>query len=201
MTHKFQQTRMNRRRKQHRLLYLCLLLAQGFSLQSSTPWRRIHRHSVPVTVDIGMGQHPSCLKASSSSVTAGSRQPNFRELEQEIVRLGRSGRTDDALTVYYAIERPTVRLMNGAIDSCARAHSTQLEKAFGILEDGVHRLKLEPNVFTFGALMSACARARRADRALALLVIMKVRRRNNDSRFFFHYVIFVLISVSDFIET
>ncbi|CAB9499881.1 Pentatricopeptide repeat-containing protein [Seminavis robusta] len=96
---------------------------------------------------------------------------NKRLVEQSIVQLGRKGLTDEALAVYYEQPAPTLRIMNGAIDACARARPTRLDKAFQILQEQETRLR--PNVFTFGALMSACARARKGDKARALLKSMQ----------------------------
>ena len=80
--------------------------------------------------------------------------------------------TGEALAIYHAVDKPTVRLMNSAMDACARARPTRLDQAFAILEQATPRIT--PNVFTFGALMSACARARRGDKARALLKSMQV---------------------------
>mmetsp|Transcript_18106 Transcript_18106/g.22164 ORF Transcript_18106/g.22164 Transcript_18106/m.22164 type:complete len:818 (+) Transcript_18106:56-2509(+) len=107
-----------------------------------------------------------------------------RELENSIQKLGRIGKTDDALSWYrYAWKgssnthtshnnqnsskalvknngiRPTTKLMNMAIDACARARPPRLEEAFRIFHDGVDEGVLSANVYTFGALMSACARS------------------------------------------
>ena len=113
------------------------------------------------------------LKTSSSSYN------KLKEIEQEIVRLGRSGNTKDALTIYFQVRRPTVRIMNAAIDACSRSRETRLDQAFDIFQDGIKNKKLQPNVFTFGALMNACSRARDADRALQLLRSMGVSKQQN----------------------
>jgi pentatricopeptide repeat domain-containing protein 1 len=76
--------------------------------------------------------------------------------------------------------------MNGAIDACSRARPTRLDDAFRIFEHTLHETTttatetsktdsggLKPNVFTFGALMNACNRARDADRAIKLLRSME----------------------------
>jgi pentatricopeptide repeat protein len=82
--------------------------------------------------------------------------------------------------------------MNSAIDACARARPTRLKEAFDILEhqttknadsnkdsssNSNNNNGIRPNVFTFGALMSACARARKGDRARNLLKTMQVRTK------------------------
>mmetsp|Transcript_31750 Transcript_31750/g.63553 ORF Transcript_31750/g.63553 Transcript_31750/m.63553 type:complete len:970 (+) Transcript_31750:35-2944(+) len=62
--------------------------------------------------------------------------------------------------------RPTTRLMNLAIDACARANPVQQSLAFEIFEDGATSSgnngkkggRLSPNVFTFGSLLASCAR-------------------------------------------
>lgn len=86
-----------------------------------------------------------------------------------MTQLGRSGKTDEALKLYYSIECPSTRLVNSAIDVCARARPPRLEEAFTILETGVKEKNLRVNVFTFGSLMNVCNRARNADKALELL--------------------------------
>eukprot|EP00978_Attheya_sp_CCMP212_P023673 scaffold72985_cov52-Attheya_sp.AAC.4 len=85
--------------------------------------------------------------------------------------------------------------MNVAIDACARARPTRLKQAFALFHHGLgispvptaaaaaaaaslpvpkkSQPTLSPNVFTFGALMSACARGRDPDRAMTLLRSMK----------------------------
>merc|ERR1712176_915825 len=95
------------------------------------------------------------------------------EIDREIVRLGRRGSTDEALDLYYSISRPSLRVLNSAIDACSRARPTRIEKAFELFAEGIHTKNLKPNVFTFGSLMSTCARARKADRAINLLRSME----------------------------
>jgi pentatricopeptide repeat protein len=120
-------------------------------------------------------------ESSSSSSSSQQQQQQIRtmadlkNLEQDIVKLGRSGKTHQALDLYFSIAQPTVRLMNSAIDACSRARPTRLAQAFDILDEGIRTKQLQPNVFTFGAIMSACARDRNADRALQVLHSMEVR--------------------------
>jgi pentatricopeptide repeat protein len=99
----------------------------------------------------------------------------YRDLDKEIVRLGRSGKTSDALELYSSIDRPSIRNLNSAIDACSRARPTRLEKAKEIFQAGVQEKNLQPNVFTFGALMNACLRARNGGQAMTLLRSMQVR--------------------------
>jgi pentatricopeptide repeat protein len=152
------------------LLLLWLVLGGGNCLLPASSSRRIRR-STP---------HRECQQIStipcmvSQSVDEGLSHKKLKEIEQNIVRLGRSGRTDDALALYSETGKPTIRLLNGAIDACSRARATRLDKAFEILKDGVRTKNLQPNVFTFGALMSACSRARDAKQALELLRSMQV---------------------------
>ena len=77
--------------------------------------------------------------------------------------------------------RPTTRLMNSAIDACARATKPKVHQhtAFTIFthaisstnEDGSKKWAgaLSPNVFTFGALLACCARNGNTDQSLELL--------------------------------
>jgi len=92
------------------------------------------------------------------------------------VGLGRKGRTDEALQVFESIQRPNIRIINGAIDACARARPTRLKKAFEIFERATSttsKYALKPNVFTFGSLMNACNRARNVDKAMETLRSME----------------------------
>ncbi|KAK1738237.1 pentatricopeptide repeat-containing protein [Skeletonema marinoi] len=154
-----------------------------------------------------------------------------KHLENNIVRLGRMGRTEQALQLYQAIWtldslkdqyrkivqknksnstpppptsiqlewnneplsphltnfvttsklRPTTRLMNSAIDACARATRPQIHQhtAFSLYThatspqnaDGSKKYSgaLSPNVFTFGALLACCARNGDTTQSLELL--------------------------------
>lgn len=114
------------------------------------------------------------LLSSAASSTPSSRI-NYREIGQEIVRLGRLGRSDEALDMYFDVDNPPIRLMNSAIDVCSRSRPTKLREAFEIFDDGVKTKNLKPNVFTFGALMNVCNRARNAEKATSLLRSMQVR--------------------------
>jgi len=104
---------------------------------------------------------PAKSRTSPASKTVG--------IEKKVTRLGRSGKTDEALKLFCSIECPSTRLVNCAIDVCARAYPPRLEEAFSILETGVKEKNLRVNVFTFGALMNVCNRARNSDKALELL--------------------------------
>ena len=104
-----------------------------------------------------------------------SRITPFRDLDEKIVKLGRAGKTDEALSLYHSIDRPTIRLMNSAIDACSRARPARLQQALEIFQAGVEQHGLVPNVFTFGVLMNVCNRDRNANQALELLKQMKVR--------------------------
>lgn len=107
--------------------------------------------------------------------SAESKPGKLSQLESEIVALGRRGATDEAIRLYESIERPNIRILNSAIDACARARPTRLDFAFELLDQGIAQKGLHPNVFTFGAIMSACNRARRADLAVQVLRTMEVR--------------------------
>ena len=151
-----------------------------------------NRASFAISSLRGKQQQKACcwtIYQSSSSLQASAEtkancnqsklnDQNQRKLVRSIVDLGRKGLTDEALSIYYDIPQPTVRIMNSAIDACAIARPTRLGEAFDILEFSQNSsggVAIKPNVFTFGALMSACARARRGDRALTLLKSMQVR--------------------------
>lgn len=140
---------------------LRIRLHQDETTTSASPDNTISSTRLYQASVVQEGQKPK-RKGSSNISTS-------RELEQKIVQLGRKGKTTQAITIYKEAPNKTLRMMNAAIDACARARPTRLEQAFQILQES----DLEPNVFTFGALMSACARARRGDKARALLKSMQ----------------------------
>lgn len=160
------------------LFWTILLLLSRASAFHVTPWSRIRHASTHLEKSQTLRETSNRfqqLHATTPGTSERTVLQDMMKLEREVVRLGRRGKTNEALELYGNVKRPSIRLMNGAIDACARARPTRLDQAFSILEEGMTQLHLEPNVFTFGALMSACARARRADKALDLLQSMQVR--------------------------
>jgi len=177
-----------KRRKHHLLLLSILWLSQSESFQSptiGTIHSRKARDVLSRRTAVDDDTRPVTLVgrktfSQSMDVTSSTNSPDTREIEQQIVKLGRSGKTDEALALYRQVLRPTVRLMNAAIDACSRAKPTRIEEAFDIFEKSVEKYGLKPNVFTFGVLMNTCNRSRNGTKALALLKTMKVgvcRRR------------------------
>jgi len=81
--------------------------------------------------------------------------------------------------------RPTTRLMNAAIDACARSQPLQARQstAFEIFQSATSPLNadkskkpggaLSPNVFTFGSLLACCARNGDVDTSLELLRVLE----------------------------
>jgi pentatricopeptide repeat protein len=104
-------------------------------------------------------------------------QLSASEIERQIIKLGRKFQTDQALQIYQDCPQQTLtlRIWNAAIDACARAKPTRLQQAFDIF---TAQTTLQPNVFTFGALMNACNRAGDADRAVRLLKDMQHNNTN-----------------------
>ena len=145
--------------KRH-LLLASLLISQSQSLQNPS-WQR-----------------KSSSRNVANSVAAAVDAPMIA-LQKQIVSDGRKGRTDQALKLYKSIPAPSVRVWNSAIDACARARPTRIEKAFDLLHEGIATKGLTPNVFTFGAIMSACARAKHVQKALDVLGSMEVRWGRN----------------------
>lgn len=180
--------RMNylERKRKHRVFLFCVLfLSASEGLQSGTPPTRRPRNAVSRSANINTGDLSSSLQMDKRKMVVQSydvsppRMQNFRDLENTIVKLGRSGKTDEALSLYHDVDRPSIRLMNGVIDACSRAIPTRLQQAFEIFESGVEKHGLTPNVFTFGALMNACNRDRNSSQALKLLNTMKVSSDEN----------------------
>jgi len=98
------------------------------------------------------------------------------DLDRKIVGLGRAGKTDEALKIFESIDRPSIRIVNGAIDACARARPTRLKQAFDIFERATSmtsKYSVRPNVFTFGSLINACKMARDVDKAMETLRSME----------------------------
>jgi len=106
------------------------------------------------------------------------------------VRLGRQGQTDAALQLFDALEHPTVRQVNAILDACGRARPPRLQIALDIFErhcggkpsssnniqkekqNQRHHNCVQPNVYTFGSLLSVCARAGDVSRALHFLEVL-----------------------------
>lgn len=164
----------------HLLVTICLIFcpSEAFFV---TPWTRIGTSNrAPKTTAStrrrSLSSSISMVVSSESSSSSANNAPTLTsaQLEKAIVQLGRRGHTDQALDLYSSIDSPTVRQMNSAMDACSRARPTRLQECFRIFERGTSEHDLQPNVFTFGALVSACSRARRADRAIQVLKDMKV---------------------------
>ena len=136
-----------------------LILSEGYAFTLPCTSRNMRKH--------GAGQSRFMVSSEIRSAL---------DLEREVVILGKSGLTDEALEIYNSVPRPSIRLLNGAIDACSRARPPRLEQAFDLLTDAVREKNLCPNVFTFGSLVSACSRARNADLAIKVLRSMEVSR-------------------------
>jgi pentatricopeptide repeat protein len=182
---------------------------------------------------VALGQPSEDTTSSSSTTTTtrtilsiGSNGKDWMQWEQDLIYLGRQGRTDEALELFDQLiksvmaaltvssssspqtsKQPSphvqlpplstrVRWWNAALDACARARPTRCDDAMALFQRGLQlslpssldtddddnvRL-VQPNVFTFGILTSACARARRADVALDLLRQMEVRKGRERER-------------------
>jgi pentatricopeptide repeat protein len=141
------------------VLLLCLAdLAGGFGVR--------YRH----TFSGRKRQRIRIAAATSTSNRASTLSESGQPLEREIATLGRKGYTDRALAVLESIPTPTLRQVNAAIDACGRARNVRLDRAFELFHSYKH---LQPNVYTFGALMTVCARAHNMDRAMQLFATMK----------------------------
>jgi pentatricopeptide repeat protein len=161
------------------LLIFCLTLARVNGFQSTPQTKRIRQ-------SLGWSEQRSnaefagtiSIKMVSSSASPRSKtspSSRTRSTEKKIVRLGRSGKTEEALALYYEVEKPSTRLLNSAIDACSRARPTRLQEAFTIFDRAVEENGIRPNEFTFGALMNVCNRARNSDKAIRLLRSFEVR--------------------------
>jgi len=171
-----------------------LLLAtdsgRAFTTESITKTTRLRNSYAPSFVDENDYSTPSLSKrkpltflsmaaapATKSRVPRPQKKLSNADLDRKIVGLGRQGKTDEALAVFESIKRPNIRIVNGAIDACARARPTRLKKAFEIFERATSsrssNYPVQPNVFTFGSLINACNRARNFDKAMDTLRSME----------------------------
>ncbi|KAL7549434.1 hypothetical protein ACHAWF_012701 [Thalassiosira exigua] len=183
----------------------------------------------------------------ASALRLLKRYETNRDVERAVVRLGRSGRTDDALRLHDAVWtlegmrskyganrhklkgrrkstkndpgkgeesteesrpslaeerrrfasksklRPTTRLMNSAIDACARSHPrARQSRAFAVFNDAISPRNpdgskkpggaISPNVFTFGSLLACCARNGDVAKSLELLEILEEGKQYPDAK-------------------
>ena len=159
-----------------------------------------------------------------------NKQNGNKKVENQILRLGRKGKIEEALKLYFAVNtldqirntyrsksmsfeskgirvdkisllgeilnsqlgwemsdnqqilellkiletlkniRPTTRLLNLAIDACARAHPVRQDMAFDLFHSFcIENKAISPNVFTFGSLLASCARNGDVQTSLQLL--------------------------------
>jgi len=117
--------------------------------------------------------------SSTSTITINPEKQNYRIKKNytphdghfRITSLGRKGKTDAALQLYHHLffsgQGNRLRLVNAVVDACSRATPPRLDTAFRLFNES--RAWITPNVYTYGALTSCCARARDADSALMLL--------------------------------
>jgi pentatricopeptide repeat domain-containing protein 1 len=115
----------------------------------------------------------SLSMAVTTRQNSSSSKLSNADIDRKIKSLGRSGKTDEALQIYATLDRPTIRILNGAIDACARARPTRLDTAFEIFDNAMKTTPLKPNEFTFGSLINACNRARNAEKAMEVLRSME----------------------------
>lgn len=101
---------------------------------------------------------------------------SLTELNQAIVLAGRIGRVDDAVKMFRSIEalgfQADIMSYNNVIWSAGNAAKADLAKGF-LQELLTSRQKLHPNVYTYGALMHGCAKAKNHKLAMAYLERMQ----------------------------
>lgn len=165
---------LSHRKRKHKMLVLAAFwMSNSDAFQHDRVSIKSRICGLPSSPPTAIRNHDKRKMVSRSMEIPPSRITSFRDLEQKIVKFGRAGKTDEALSLYLSIDRPTIRLMNSAIDACSRARPARLQQALEIFQTGVEQHGLVPNVFTFGALMNVCNRDRNANQALDLLTMMK----------------------------
>ena len=104
-----------------------------------------------------------------------------QDIAKQIMTLSRSGKTKEAIHLYYNAfgtngTRKDInintRMMNNAIGACARPFKPLYDEAFGIFEHGLKK-GIQPNVYTYGSLMSVCAKMGNVKKCTSLLKQMK----------------------------
>ena len=172
------------KRRNKSIILLCLaLVREGQAFQPSQPvpgdyflnHKRIRRRQGERLSFPTASTSKTILHAAPATRSKSSPGSKTIGIEKKVTELGRSGKTDEALKLYYSIECPSTRLVNCAIDVCARAYPPRLEEAINLLDRAVEEKNLRVNVFTFGSLMNVCNRARNGDKALELLRSFEVR--------------------------
>lgn len=104
-------------------------------------------------------------------------QHQIEDLSYRLLSLSRSGKAAEAIELYYDAwttvnVRPSTRTMNNAIGACARPFKPRQKEAFDIFKHGLEN-GLQPNVYTFGSLMSVCAKQGNVKKCKNLLKEMK----------------------------
>jgi len=93
------------------------------------------------------------------------------EVNHAIVSAGRLGRTEDAIEIFRSLKglgfSPDLMSFNNVI-WCA-GHSGKLELSKKLFKEMLATTKLKPNVYTYGSLIHACAKAKNYKQALLYL--------------------------------
>lgn len=92
-------------------------------------------------------------------------------MNHAITTAGRLGRINDALEIFQGIGQPDVMSFNNIIWSAG--HAGKMELAKDLFTKLTTTTKLRPNVYTYGALMHACAKSRDFKKALGYLDLMQ----------------------------
>jgi pentatricopeptide repeat protein len=113
--------------------------------------------------------HSSNGFSSSAKPRASSpMECSNQDISKQILALARSGKTRQAVELFYTAfddstfrkghqKQINTRMMNNAIGACARPFKPLYKEAFDIFHFGLEK-GLRPNVYTFGSLMSVCAK-------------------------------------------
>ncbi|GKY91489.1 hypothetical protein MPSEU_000121100 [Mayamaea pseudoterrestris] len=149
--------------------------------------------STPILQDLPVEGSRRRATPAASPPTLASTSNSKIPLDRQIVNLGRKGKIDVALDLLQSIAQPTIRQVNAAMDACGRAKPVRLETALQLLHQycrvnqananatstttisssSSSLQRLQPNVYTFGALMSVCARAKNVNQAMRLFEVMQ----------------------------
>lgn len=113
----------------------------------------------------------------SSKQTKPTKQQPSEDLSYRLLSLSRSGKVKEAINLYYDAWDakgiiPSTRTMNNAIGACARPFKPMYNEAFDIYQHGLDN-GLLPNVYTYGSLMSVCAKKGDVKKCISLLEEME----------------------------
>lgn len=138
------------------------------------------KHLVIILCMIAHSSNGFSSSAKSTRASSPIERSN-NDISKQIVALSRLGKTRQAIELFYTAfedysfrkgSQINTRMMNDAIGACARPFKPLHKEAFDIFHFGLEK-GLRPNVYTFGSLMSVCAKRGDVDQCKSLIKQMR----------------------------